>query len=703
MPIMKVLQGRVPVKVWTNDVEPEAERQLINTAALPFVFRHVAVMPDVHFGIGATVGSVVATKGAVVPAAVGVDIGCFTGDTKVPLLNGTMKTMKELIAFKNSFYVYSIDDKKNIVAGVARAKKTRLKQQLIDVTISGGEVICCTPDHKFLLRSGEYKEASLLKTDDSLMPFYRSYHTREGYEAIYNPDGNAAMTHKQIYKQNHGPVPKGYVVHHDDHNRNNNAPDNLKLMTFSKHSAHHRATDGSVFSRPDFIKNRKAKLDKNGYFSPELLPKKQKIARQNILRYMKERPDHFKKAVSGNGKRGAKFLTAYNISDKGRAKSKELANKKHQCGICSQKVNSYIGLHNHLKWEHNNHKVVSVRLSNRVEDVYCLQVSTYHNFALAAGVFVHNCGMIAVELKDTPLDNLGDLAKLRHSIERSIPVGFEGNRTTTPEVEAWPGWAKWDALSHRHDKGKAICQLGSLGGGNHFIEICGDLNGIAWVVLHSGSRGIGNKLAQGHIESAKGIMKRMFIELPDPDLAYFAIGTPEAAAYMRDLLWAQDYALENREEMMRRVLDQVSRHLGLDRVTTGMKVNCHHNFAVWEHHFGENVLVTRKGAVRAQAGDMGIIPGSMGTRSYIVRGLGNPESFNSCSHGAGRRMSRSKARKQFTREDLAAQTLGVECRKDADVIDEIPGAYKPIEEVMANQSDLVEVVAELKQILCIKG
>ncbi len=320
----------------------------------------------------------------------------------------------------------------------------------------------------------------------------------------------------------------------------------------------------------------------------------------------------------------------------------------------------------------------------------------------AVGVDI-GCGMIAAKLKDVRLEDLGNLIHLRHSIERSIPVGFDANTRIAPEVESWAGWAKFSELSQRHSLDKAKAQLGSLGGGNHFIEVCGDTAGGAWVVLHSGSRGIGNKLASAHIENAKGLMKRMFIDLPDPDLAYFATGTPEFKAYMSDLLWAQDYALENREEMMRRVLKDVRHHLKREALVVEHQVNCHHNFAKMENHFGENVLVTRKGAVRAQVGDMGIIPGSMGTRSYIVRGLGNPESFNSCSHGAGRRMSRNAARKQFTCEDLKAQTAGVECRKDAAVIDEIPGAYKPIEEVMENQNDLVEVVAELKQVLCVKG
>lgn len=320
----------------------------------------------------------------------------------------------------------------------------------------------------------------------------------------------------------------------------------------------------------------------------------------------------------------------------------------------------------------------------------------------AVGVDI-GCGMIAAKVKDLKADQLGSLTHLRHSIERSIPVGFESNKRVTPEVEAWGGWAGFDSLSQQHGVLKAKAQLGTLGGGNHFIEVCLDTNQEVWVVLHSGSRGIGNKLAQGHIEKARGLMKAMFISLPDPDLAYFAMGTPEFKSYMHDLLWAQDYALENREEMMRRVLHDLKFHLKRETLEVEQKVNCHHNFAKMENHYGSNVLVTRKGAIRAQVGDMGVIPGSMGTRSYIVSGLGNPESFNSCSHGAGRRMSRTKARAMFTKEDLVQQTIGVDCRKDAGVIDEIPGAYKSIEAVMANQVDLVKVVAELRQVLCVKG
>lgn len=321
----------------------------------------------------------------------------------------------------------------------------------------------------------------------------------------------------------------------------------------------------------------------------------------------------------------------------------------------------------------------------------------------AVGVDI-GCGMAAMQLKDVTSQHLGDIAALRHQIERSIPVGFFANKTIGVDVERWDGWQEWLFL-HPKCQGlgnKAKEQLGSLGGGNHFIEVCLDTNDGVWILLHSGSRNIGKSLADAHINTAKDLMKKMFISLPDPDLAFFAMGTDDFKAYMHDLKWAQAYAKTNREIMLNRIYIDFSRHIG--RMPEILQtVNCHHNFAIMENHYGDNVLVTRKGAVRAQVGDMGIIPGSMGTKSYIVRGLGNPESFNSCSHGAGRRMSRTKARHTFTKEDLAKQTAGVECRKDADVIDEIPGAYKPIEDVMANQNDLVEIVAELKQVLCVKG
>ena len=319
------------------------------------------------------------------------------------------------------------------------------------------------------------------------------------------------------------------------------------------------------------------------------------------------------------------------------------------------------------------------------------------------------CGMAALQLP-FKIDAFKNLANLRHSIERSIPTGRNGNRDVSDrsgkilQTMGLPPSIPQENRLYRN----AAQQFGSLGGGNHFIEICADKEGGAWILLHSGSRNIGKELAEKHIDQAKGIMKKRMIELPDPDLAYFTEEMPEFQAYIVDMLWAQAYARENRQEMLLRVVKDVSHHVYGDARLLGtmdqcLCVNCHHNYCQQENHFGKHVWVTRKGAVSAKADELGIIPGSMGAKSFIVRGKGNPDSFQSCSHGAGRRMSRTEARRKFSVQDLETQTTGVECRKDKAVVDEIPSAYKDIDQVMENQSDLVEPVFELKQILCVKG
>jgi tRNA-splicing ligase RtcB (3'-phosphate/5'-hydroxy nucleic acid ligase) len=247
-----------------------------------------------------------------------------------------------------------------------------------------------------------------------------------------------------------------------------------------------------------------------------------------------------------------------------------------------------------------------------------------------------------------------------------------------------------------------VQQMGTLGGGNHFIEVCVDESRRVWVMLHSGSRGIGNAIGTYFIELARRDMERSIANLPDRDLAYLSEGSSHFDDYVTAVHWAQRYAAANREAMMDLVLDALRRYLPPFEVTQEA-VNCHHNYVACEHHYGKDVWVTRKGAIRAGAGELGIIPGSMGAKSYIVRGRGSEESFQSCAHGAGRRMSRSAAQKQFSAADVAQQTHGIICRKDAGVVDEIPAAYKPIDEVMENQRDLVEVVHTLKQVLCVKG
>ena len=330
------------------------------------------------------------------------------------------------------------------------------------------------------------------------------------------------------------------------------------------------------------------------------------------------------------------------------------------------------------------------------------------------------CGMVAAKLTIRP-DQLPDtLHGVRSALEAAIPHGRTDNGAANdrgawgdipePVGTEWTRLAEDTRLTEVKEKHKKLFtqdsgarQLGTLGTGNHFVELCLDKDNAVWLMLHSGSRGTGNRIGSYFIQKAKELMERYYIKLPDPDLAYIPEAELIFGDYWKALSWAQDYALTNRTIMLHNAMAALSREIGL-AVTYGAEaVNCHHNYVSREKHFGESVLVTRKGAVRVRQGELGIIPGSMGARSFIVRGKGNAEAFNSCSHGAGRKMSRGEAKRKFTLADMEAQTAGVECRKDADVIDEIPGAYKSIQEVMDNQADMVDIVAELRQIVCVKG
>ncbi len=318
----------------------------------------------------------------------------------------------------------------------------------------------------------------------------------------------------------------------------------------------------------------------------------------------------------------------------------------------------------------------------------------------AVGVDI-GCGMGAVETNLRAADLPDSLRKVRLDIEAAVPVGFAGHNEPLDFAPARELWEEYTGLTPEVGKlfGKARSQLGSLGGGNHFFELCLGGDDRVWIMLHSGSRNIGKELAEIHIARARKLAHNR--DLPDKDLGVFLAGTAEMADYRRDLFWAQRYARCNRELIAELALGVLRRHF--PNLETGRAVYCHHNYVAEEVHYGEEVLVTRKGAIRAGLGELGIIPGSMGTRSYIVRGLGCAEAFESASHGAGRRMSRGEAKRRFSVKDLVRQTEGIECRKDSGVIDEIPSAYKAIEQVMADQSELVEVVAELRQVLCVKG
>lgn len=327
------------------------------------------------------------------------------------------------------------------------------------------------------------------------------------------------------------------------------------------------------------------------------------------------------------------------------------------------------------------------------------------------------CGMVATKTSLTASQLPDNLEAVRHAFEAAVPHG-RTSRSRGRDRGAWHDIPdivanSWSTLEKRFnaitDKHPAIAHsnnvkhLGTMGTGNHFLELCLDENDSVWIMLHSGSRGVGNRIGTYFIALARKEMERHQINLPDRDLAYLKEGSDYFDDYVEAVEWAQDFARKNREVMMANAIAAFRKVMGISFVVDEVAVNCHHNYISREFHFGKDCYVTRKGAVRAQKDELGIIPGSMGACSFIVRGLGNAESFNSCSHGAGRVMSRTKAKKIYTLDDQIKATEGVECRKDKNVIDEIPHAYKDIDKVMAAQSDLVEVVHTLKQVVCVKG
>lgn len=699
------------VKIWDKYVPMDANTidQLRKTADLPFIHKWIAAMPDAHLGKGATVGSVIATRKAIIPAAVGVDLGCFSAETKVDTLNGSF-TMKELFERDEPFYVFSYCHKtKFINAAKATAMKTRSDAQLIQVELDNGELIDCTPDHKFMLRDGSYKEAQHLEVDESLMPLYTKS-DKDGYLKVLQP-----VYSNSYYQRAHWLVARSlipdlpdldsdeWVIHHIDHNIHNNNPENLQFMTRSEHCTYHFQKRKHSFWQTESFEAKRLQAVRAYFNDPKNYEAIRNRATKNILSYMSNNYDEWKEKIKDNGKRGSKYLGSYNVSEEGRAKSKEVGSRLYTCSYCERTVKSPGGFAAHERKckQTHNHKVVGIKQLDDLEDVYCLNVPQYGNFALSAGVFVHNCGMLACKTSLTANQLPDDLKPLRLAIEQLVPVGQGKHAKNFHEADYEYLGRTYQGLDEDLNT-NGLAQLGTLGGGNHFIEICLDEHDNVWIMLHSGSRGVGNAIGRKYIDLAKQEMEKYYITLPDADLAYLPQGTPLFDRYIAHLNWAQEYAATNRQVMLSCV-EQAIDSLISDVTYEESVINCHHNYTQLEHHYGHNVYVTRKGAISARKGEMGIIPGSMGTKSYIVRGLGNEESFHSCSHGAGRVMSRTQAKREVSMADHLEAIKGVECRKDDGLLDETPSAYKNIDDVMASQTDLVEIVATLKQIMCIKG
>jgi tRNA-splicing ligase RtcB len=703
---MQVVQaGKLPVKVWVKDigdVEPQAMEQLYRVSRLPFIHKWVASMPDVHMGKGAAVGSVIAAKGAIVPALVGVDIGCVDNETEFLSPTG-WKKISEYSG--EEVLVFNAETEETFFEIPPRYIKEEYREKFIHFKTKYGIDQCLTPDHRCLVYKYDRSYTFDKKETVSAQEIYDHHkNTKLGYRHRFLTSFKA-------------PSREGMDITEAE----------LRLMVMI-------CADGSFSSRDQDSNRCIVKLRKD-----------RKI--QRIKTLLKNAGVDYKEGTADEG-----LTTVFTFYPPIREKclkyfygcsSSQLevicnevfhwdGNKDEKCfysrnkesadfmnyafTVCGYRstiqldyresgIDYRVFAFDNIKVGINGTPKTEMKLVDGDGYKYCFTTSTSYWIMRRNGniAVTGNCGMLAAKLNIKASDLPNSLSQLRLAIESRVPVGHGcHNYARNPHLDP-KDLSVYDELKSEV-LGRIGTQIGTLGGGNHFIEICLDENQDVWIMLHSGSRNIGKEVAEKHISKAKDLMKQMFIHLEDPELAYFGQSLPEYQNYLNDVLWCQTWAKNNRLKMFDEVLAVMQKYLvGKNVKVDGAVTSCHHNYVSVENHYGENVIVTRKGAVSAKDGEMGIIPGSMGTKSYIVRGKGNPESFCSCSHGAGRRMSRSEAKRVFTLDDLKSQTEGVECRKDQGAIDEIPGAYKSIDEVMDNQKDLVEIVHTLKQVLCIKG
>lgn len=682
-------ENKIPIKMWVTDIEEGAMSQARNLSNLPYTFKHIALMPDCHQGFGMPIGGVMATKDVVVPNAVGVDIGCFEKNIKVPLLDGSCETLYNLSKRKKKFYVYSLNNKGEIVPGKAKSILTKKKTKVMEVCISSGEVITCTPDHKFMLLNGKYKESKDLKSKDSLMPFYRTYESSDGYEHIKTKTGTSVLTHKKVAKYFLGNKKDSDLIHHKDGNWYNNSPSNLEYKDKGLHSKEHRA-EKPIFGTEEFKEKRLKKLKENGFYDKKFTEKKKEVGIQNITKYNKS--DKKKEQDKLSGKRGRKYFIRDN-------------KKTFQCEICGKVCQGLGAFSRHKKIHENNHKVLWIKKTNRKIDVYCLQVEKYHNFALQSGIFVHNCGMIAVKtsLKSENFKT-EDLKMIMGEIRQDVPVGFKKHNEPPKTIPLILLVDEKDTPICYNENKNALVSLGTLGGGNHFIEIQKGDDGFIWIMIHSGSRNLGLKVATHYNKLAKELNRKWHSGIPEKwDLAFLPLDSEEGKNYIEEMNHCLGFAQSNRDAMMEKVMDIFLEHCNIEFEEP---INIHHNFAQIENHFGQNVMVHRKGATSAQKGQLGIIPGSQGTCSYIVEGLGNIESFKSCSHGAGRKMGRKDAQRRLNLEEeqkLLDERGVVHSIRNISDLDEAPGSYKDIAVVMENQKDLVKIITKLSPLGVIKG
>ncbi len=701
MSLSKISGKTVDVRLWApiHEVESAALTQLRNIASLPWAFHHVAAMADCHLGKGATVGSVIAMKSAVSPSAVGVDIGCVDLDTEYLSPDGWRR-----ISDYDGGLVMQYDPTSGTGTFVEPEAFIKLPcDGFFRIKTKYGVDQMLSGEHKVLYakcdRNYKFDKLDTIQARD-LADHHNN--TSQGFRGrfltTFNPTINTMvdLTDAQLRVAVMVAADGSFV------SRGNSTRCRLRLKKQHKiERAQALLANAGIVFETDTVDD----VTQISFYAP---------LRMKSLGTLWAASTHQLKVIAdevilwdGNTKNrcfytrdkpSADFVHYLFAALDFRSVMREDAHSR------DGKTDYRVFFHYNTKVGINGPEKAPIEFVASVDGFkYCFTLPTGYWVMRRGGniAITGNCGMAAIKTNLTASDLPDSLRPLRDEIESAVPVGFAQHADPALNVARLPMWQNFKDLDSgvQKLKSKAMSQCGTLGGGNHFIEVCLDTDNNVWVMLHSGSRNIGKCLAEIHIKRAKKLAHNA--DLPDPDLAVFLANTREMQNYRHDLFWAQNYALENRRVMLKLVKAAMIKFF--PHATFDQPIECHHNYVAEECHFGEDVLVTRKGAIRAGKGELGIIPGSMGTKSYIVEGLGNPDSFESASHGAGRRMSRNAAKKQFSREDLVEQTKGVECRKDGGVLDEIPAAYKDIDVVMANQADLVKTVAVLKQILCIKG
>lgn len=758
--------GDTPVRLFlTQKLLDEAEdilyRQIVNATRFPGV-KMVVITPDTHYGYGVPVGCVLITDhetGAVAMGPVGYDIGCFAGDTLVPTADGNLYRIDELAARNEEFYAYAISHEHQIAVARATAKLTRRNAPLVRITLDNEREIRCTPDHEFMLRDGSYRQAQYLKEGASLMPFY-SHTDKDGYKLVqHSATGRSQRVHWLAARCGLlGEIPRfegqRTIIHHRNFNPSDNRPENLAFMGDRDHMRFHH-TNGRrnlKLRTPEFEARRLAALSAKAR-TPEGQAYFAERGTKNILAYMQNNPEHFRRAVAGNGERGKKYLLAYNTSSEGRRKSSEVAHRQYTCETCGETLTGGFGIHNHRRWQHGyNHKVVSVEFLNERADVYCLTVPEYGNFALDAGVFVHNCGMMSaqsnVQVEEaTPERRL----EFNRAVMRRVEMGTGGKshrlgkvsegefqnlvrggaeyyvekygasfdrscaeRHRIPVDDSWQ--IPWGGKG-RPERGRE--QLGSLGGGNHFIELQrSEQTDTIFVQVHTGSRGFGHGLATNYFEVARAEKPA---EIRDIDLGYFTPDSEHYRDYLNAVAAGGNFAILNRLIIFEGIAEAFREVFGND---LELIYEISHNLVQREEHPQLGVVwVHRKGATRAfpaghpalrgthweATGHPVLIPGSNKDWSYILRPLAGAErSGYSVNHGAGRRLSRGEAIRTLSQRaiDDEYRAAGILVNTDGRVpLDEAAPAYKSSQEVVEAviNAGLAEVEHRLWPLASLKG